>query len=143
MINIFLGGTCNKSSWRKLLIEKLDLERIAVFNPEVDDWNDEAKRNEIWHRENDDLCIYVITPKMIGFKSLAEIAEDGYKRSEKTILCIFEEANIKFSNFQKIEILLIRTLISNNNIVTLYNLDDLAEYINSFKKAEINILNRI
>ena len=43
---VFLGGTCNKSKWRDELI---DLLKIDYFNPVVDDWNEEAQKEEKKH----------------------------------------------------------------------------------------------
>jgi len=43
-MRVFLGGTCNKSTWRQRLIKLL---KIDYFNPVVDDWNEEALRIDI------------------------------------------------------------------------------------------------
>jgi len=37
MKRVFLGGTCNNSKWRDVLIPRL---KIDYFNPVVDDWNE-------------------------------------------------------------------------------------------------------
>lgn len=36
---IFLGGTCNESTWRDRVIKKL---KIDYFNPVVEDWTPEC-----------------------------------------------------------------------------------------------------
>lgn len=90
MTNVFLGGTCNESTWRERLIEKL-LPQITYFHPVVDDWNEEAQQNEIRERENCDVCLYVLTPKMTGYYSIAEVVDDSNKRPDKTVLCIINE----------------------------------------------------
>lgn len=122
-----------------MLIQKLDLNKIEVFNPIVENWNFEAKQNEIWHRENDDLCVYVLTPEMIGHISITEIIEDSKNRTNKTLLCILEN-NKKYNTYQKVIILLTRLLIIENEINIFYCLEDLANYINNYKKTDINIL---
>ena len=41
MKKIFLGGTCNKSNWRDIFIEKATkagLNSQSYFNPVVDNW---------------------------------------------------------------------------------------------------------
>ena len=85
---IFLGGTCNESTWREELIEMVDGE---CFNPVVDDWNEEAQARELEVRANADMVVYVITPKMTGVYSIAEVIDDSNKRPEKTIFCILDE----------------------------------------------------
>jgi hypothetical protein len=87
MVKVFLGGTCNESIWRELLIPMLDID---YFNPVVDDWNEECQLREIQERENADFCLYVITPLMLGMYSIAEVVDDSNKRPEKTILCVLD-----------------------------------------------------
>lgn len=83
MATVFMGGTCNGSTWREKLIE-LHPE-IDWFNPVVDDWNEEAQKREIEARETCDYVLYVITPKMTGAYSIAEVVDDSNKRPQKTL----------------------------------------------------------
>lgn len=46
MISVFLGETCNQSTWRDELLTMLDQDKVKAFNPVVDDWNEEAQINE-------------------------------------------------------------------------------------------------
>ena len=85
---VFLGGTCNNSTWRDKLISLL---KIDYFNPVVDDWTPECQDEEIRQRELCDYCLYTITPKMTGVYSIAEVVDDSNKRPEKTILCVLDE----------------------------------------------------
>jgi len=86
---VFLGGTCNESSWRDDLIPLLT--NIDYFNPVVEDWTPECQDEEIRQREECDFVLYVITPKMTGVYSIAEAIDDSNKRPEKTIFCILEK----------------------------------------------------
>ena len=88
---VFLGGTCNKSTWRNEIIPHLSNAGIAYFNPVVDEWNAEAQANELREREECDFCLYGITPKMTGVYSIAEVVDDSNKRPEKTVLVIMKE----------------------------------------------------
>ncbi|MDR1818841.1 MAG: nucleoside 2-deoxyribosyltransferase domain-containing protein, partial [Methanobrevibacter sp.] len=54
MNKVFLGGTCNGSGWRDELKKQL---KIPYFDPVVDDWDEEAQKNEIKERENADYCL--------------------------------------------------------------------------------------
>jgi len=83
-MKVFLGGTCNESDWRSVLIDGLKMD---YFNPVVDDWTQECMAKEIEERKNCDFCLYVITPKMTGVYSIAEAIDDSNKRPKKTIFC--------------------------------------------------------
>lgn len=58
-MKVFLGGTCNESTWRDQLISML---KIDFFNPVVEDWTPECQEEEIKQRNECDFCLYVITP---------------------------------------------------------------------------------
>jgi hypothetical protein len=81
-LTIFLGGTCNGSTWRDELIPKLNHN---YFNPVVENWTPEAQAEELKQRVLCDICLYVITPKMTGFYSIAELIDDSIKRPTKTV----------------------------------------------------------
>lgn len=81
---VFLGGTCNGSTWRQTLKSLLT---IHYFDPVVDDWTPECQVEERKQRELCDYCLYVITPKMAGVYSIAEVVDDSNKRPEKTVFC--------------------------------------------------------
>ena len=85
---VFLGGTCNESKWRDKLIPML---KIDYFNPVVDDWTEECYQEELRQREICDYCLYVITPRMTGVYSIAEVVDDSNKRPNKTILCVLRK----------------------------------------------------
>lgn len=87
MKKVFLGGTCNDSLWRDALIPKLT---INYYNPVVPNWTEAFKQKEIKERLSADYCLYVITSKMKGVYSIAEIIEDSNKRPEKTVFCFSE-----------------------------------------------------
>lgn len=134
IIKVFLGGTCNNSTWREELIFKLNNNKIIAFNPMVENWNEEARNNEKWHRNNDDFCVYVLTSEMIGDNSFIEIMEDSLKRPKKTIVCILEDKNKPFNTLQKIKVLLVKLIVSDNNIKYFLNLDEIADYLNNYEE---------
>ncbi len=91
MKRVFLGGTCNGSTWRNCMMIYLHNEGMEYFNPVVDDWNDVAMENELREREICDFCLYTITPKMTGVYSIAEVVDDSNKRPEKTVLVLMRD----------------------------------------------------
>lgn len=84
MKKVFLGGTCNQSEWRATLIPDLNID---YFDPVVPEWNEAAYQKELHERATCDYCLYVITAKMKGVYSIAEVIDDSNKRPEKTIFC--------------------------------------------------------
>jgi len=101
-MRVFLGGTCNKSTWRDLLISQLP-SSLSYFNPVVDNWTPEHLANELREREICDIIVYAITPKMKGIYSIAEAVDDSNKRPSKTVFAIlpkdglwsFKESTLK------------------------------------------------
>jgi len=87
-MKVFLGGTCAESEWRDNLIKMLEID---YFNPVVDDWTEECMEEEKRQRESCDFCLYVITPRMQGVYSIAEVVDDSNKQPKKTILCVLYE----------------------------------------------------
>lgn len=87
-MKVFLGGTCNESTWRNELISML---KIDYFNPVVDDWNEEAYQRELKERQECEYVLYVITPKMTGVYSIAEVVDDSNKRPLSTLFVFLTE----------------------------------------------------
>lgn len=88
MKRVFLGGTCNGSTWRNELIPELDKIGVDYFNPVVEKWDSKAQIEEIVQRQYCDIILYVITSDMSGFYSIAEAIDDSNKRPDKTIFCV-------------------------------------------------------
>lgn len=136
-VKIFLGGTCGKSTWRGELLEKLDSEKFEAFNPVVPNWTKECREIEDFHRNNDDICLYVITPEGTGFYSFVEVTDDSNKRPKQTVLCVLESANgVSFEGHTRKCALKTMKLVAENGVPTFDNLDDLATYLNGYQKEE-------
>lgn len=132
---VFLGGTCNNSTWRDKLIPLL---KIDYFNPVVDDWTPECQDEEIRQRELCDYCLYTITPKMTGVYSIAEVVDDSNKRPEKTILCVLDEddENI-FSETQIKSLKQVKEMVKNNGANVFDSLEDIASFLNKTNKNDL------
>ena len=133
MKRVFLGGTCQESTWRQQLIPML---KIDYFDPVVDDWDEEAQQKELYEREYCDYCLYLITPKMEGFYSIAEVVDDSNKRPDKTILCILAydtkgEKGMNFTSKQEKSLSAIARMIERNGAKFFNNLNDVANYLNN------------
>lgn len=133
-MKVFLGGTCNNSTWRETLIPML---KISYFNPVVKHWTEEAQIEELQQREESDFCLYVITPKMTGVYSIAEVVEDSIKRPQKTILCILavDDEEI-FTLSQMNSLLQVEKMVERNGVKVCYGLPGMANYLNGKAKHE-------
>ncbi len=127
-MKIFLGGTCNGSKWREKFIPCLP-DSIGYFNPVVDDWNEEARLQELHERQNCDFCLYTITPKMTGVYAIAEAVDDSNKRPEKTMFCILDtDETATFSEPQLKSLASVKALILRNGGACFHALEDVAIY---------------
>lgn len=126
MKRVFLGGTCNESSWREDLISIL---KIDYFNPIVEEWNEEDRKRELKEKEICDFCLYVITPKMKGFYSIAEVIDDSNKRPEKTIFCVLtKDGNQKFDAKQLNSFDAIKKMVKRNGGKVFSSLEEISKY---------------
>ncbi|GAA0083024.1 nucleoside 2-deoxyribosyltransferase domain-containing protein [Clostridium sp. CTA-6] len=142
MKKVFLGGTCNDSKWRNKLIQLL---KIDYFNPVVEDWTPECMAEEIRQRETCDFCLYVITPRMTGVYSIAEVIDDSNKRPQKTIFCYLEKedddfakqltsmpvAKLKFDKGQLRSLKQVGKMIERNGGKYFKTLEEVADYLNN------------
>ena len=92
---IFLGGTCNESTWREKFIKNINNNKYECFNPVVDDWDEKAYQNELKERASCDICLYCITSEMTGIYSIAEVVDDSHLRPDKTVFCCIEKGFTK------------------------------------------------
>lgn len=130
---VFLGGTANDSKWRDILIAKL---KVPYFNPVVVDWTDEAKEEELYQRENCNWLLYVITPRMIGLYSLAEIIDDSNKNPDRTLVAIINNdigddgKSIKFIPEIYDSLIDISNMAVRNGAMLFTSLDEIAIFLN-------------
>ncbi len=127
-MKVFLGGTCNNSTWREELIPLL---KTNYFNPVVSDWTPECMAEELHQREICDICLYVITPKMTGVYSIAEVIDDSNKRPNKTIFAILrEDGNDRFTDGQWKSLGEVAKMVRRNGGTSFESIEDVATSIN-------------
>jgi hypothetical protein len=126
---VFLGGTCNGSNWRLNLIPLLTID---YFNPVVENWTPECQEREIRERETCDFCLYVITPKMTGVYSIAEVADDSNKRPQKTVFCFLpEDEGAVFTPAQIKSLTQTGKLVASNGGKVFSTLQEVAAFLNT------------
>lgn len=126
--SVFLGGTCNGSEWRDRLIEML---RVPYFNPVVPNWTPECMAKEVQEREVSSQRLYVITPKMTGIFSIAELTEDAIRSPNHTIACFLpEDGEAKFTDTQWKSITQVIELLKRNGCTVVAHLEAAADILN-------------
>ena len=128
MKKVFLGGTCNDSTWRDEIIPLLN---INYFNPVVKNWTPQCQEEEIKQREKCDYVLYVITPKLTGLYSIAEVIDDSNKRPEKTLFCyLITDGDYVFNNAQLSSLKAIKDMVIRNDALYFNSLLEVADYLN-------------
>jgi hypothetical protein len=135
-IKVFLGGTCAGTTWRDKLIKLLE-PNIDYFNPVVDDWTPACQEREIKERQECDFVLYVITPKMKGVYSIAEVVQDSNVRPDKTIFCVLEQdyskmgysETLTFDEFQIRSLNMVKQIVHDNGAKVCTDLQHIADYI--------------
>jgi hypothetical protein len=133
---VFLGGTCGSSKWRELVKPHLLIE---YYDPVcVGEWTHEAYLRELQERETADFVAYVITPKMTGVYSIAEVVDDSNKRPAKTLFChLATDDEAVFSKAQLKSLIAVATMVKNNGGKVFEDLDELIRYLNTYAEPEI------
>ena len=128
---VFLGGTCNGSKWRDDIKPQL---KIDYFDPVCSgEWTHEAYLRELQERETADFVLYVITPKMTGVYSIAEVVDDSNKRPEKTLFCFLEKDDPKaFSPVQIKSLNAVAKMVKNNGGKVFETLAEIVRFLNTF-----------
>lgn len=130
-MKVFLGGTCNESTWRNRIIPMLEID---YFNPIVDDWNEAAQQQELEERKTCDFCLYAITPKMTGVYAIAEVIDDSNKRPEKTVFVLLrDDEKYSFSAPQCKSLMAVANMVIHNGGQVFYNLNHAAAWMNEAK----------
>lgn len=129
MKKVFLGGTTNNSNWRDQLVPMLTIDS---FNPVVKEWNEAAQEEEIRQRKNCDYVLYVITPKMEGVYSVAEVVDDSNKRPEKTVFCYqLTDDDKEFTKHQLKSMAMVGRMVKENGGKCFETLEEVANFLNN------------
>jgi hypothetical protein len=127
-MKVFLGGTCYESTWRNRIISMLKVEN---FNPVVEDWTLDCMAEEIRQRETCDIVLYVITPKMTGVYSVAEVVDDSNKRPYRTVFVrLRDDGDSKFDEGQWRSLGAVAQMVEKNGAAVFTDLKSAALAIN-------------
>eukprot|EP00002_Diphylleia_rotans_P007836 TRINITY_DN1750_c0_g1_i2.p1 TRINITY_DN1750_c0_g1~~TRINITY_DN1750_c0_g1_i2.p1 ORF type:complete len:532 (-),score=128.02 TRINITY_DN1750_c0_g1_i2:539-2134(-) len=81
-VSVFLGGSCNPTTWRKdISMPMLSQSSITYYNPQVDDWYPELMELERKAKDSCAVLLYSIDNQTRAIASMLEVAEFlGYSR---------------------------------------------------------------
>lgn len=126
---VFLGGTCNNSTWRDRLIPDL---KIPYFNPVVEDWTEECQTEELRQRRVCSKLLYVITPLMVGVYSIAEVVDDANNFPKRTVFCVLDSDNgEEFSKAQRKSLKAVEDLVRRRGGIVCKDLDEVSQVLNA------------
>lgn len=131
-MKVFLGGTCNDSDWRDKIIPMLTID---YFNPVVPDWNQQSYIEELKQRKECDINLYVITPKMTGVYSIAEVVDDSNKRKHHSTVFVMlrKDGEQEFTFGQWKSLAAVEEMVKNNGAKVCKSLKEAAEFCNNFR----------
>ena len=128
---VFLGGTCNESTWREELIKML---KIGYYDPVSNNWTPKLKKEELDQRDDCEFLLYCITPKMTGVYSIAEAVDDSNKRAKKMLFCVLKkDGKDVFDDAQEMSLNSVAKMITENGGKCFRSLKSVADYLNGEK----------
>lgn len=135
MKKVFLGGTVvgidQLYGWRGKLIPML---KIPYFNPVVKKYGKIEREEEYNQKEKIcDFNLFVITPDIRGYFSIAEVTDLSNKKPKGTILCVLDETfenDRKFNKAQLASLDRVGEMIVKNGAKYFKSLKEVADYLN-------------
>eukprot|EP00049_Salpingoeca_infusionum_P008818 m.145334 g.145334 ORF g.145334 m.145334 type:complete len:353 (-) comp14140_c0_seq5:503-1561(-) len=74
-IDVFLGGSCNPTTWRKdLALPRFELAGLTYYNPQVDDWTPDLVDIEAEAKRVATVLLFCIDGQTRAISSLVEVA---------------------------------------------------------------------
>ena len=123
---IFLGGTCNNSTWRDQLIAP---EGFEFFNPQLPagvEWEKHHQDAEEAAKKNAAIQVYVITPEITGVFSIAEMVAMAFTNRERLVAGIIGE----FAPFMQKSMDAVARLLQEQGVYVARSMEDLQEELN-------------
>lgn len=115
--------------------------KVDFFNPVVTEWDEKAYQKELYEREHCDFCLFVITPLMEGYYGLAEVIDDSYKKTDRTIFCyLHREGEYAFSPQQIQGLQHAAMVVKQNGGLVFDTLQQVIDYLNQAEENKDNII---
>jgi hypothetical protein len=93
---IFLGGSCNPTTWRPdIAIPLLESAGVEYYNPQVEDWGPELVAIEAAAKEEADVLLFVIDSQTRAIASMLEATE--YICTGRHVVLVIEYPSTAFT----------------------------------------------
>jgi hypothetical protein len=113
--------------------------KMDYYNPVVPEWTEEAYQRELVERTVCDVCLYVLTPKIAGYYSIAEVADDSNKRPHKTVFCILlEDDGLQFDAHQYRSLQKVGKIVTENGGYFCEGMEALVQHLRSRQQVKAN-----
>jgi len=87
--SVFLGGSCNPTTWRKdTAIPLLEAEGISFYNPQVDNWHEGLVQLEADAKAESGILLFVIDEDTRAIASILEATE--YTVAERNVFLVVD-----------------------------------------------------
>ena len=129
-MKVFLGGTCNGSEWRGVLKALLTID---YFDPAVEEWNAQDQLRELEERQQADYLLYVLTARMTGVYSIAEVIDDTHRRPGCVLFCVLEkfEGWLRFTEPMRRSLTAVERMVVRNGGYVFQSLSAIALWLNT------------
>ena len=75
-VSVFLGGSCNPTTWRKnIAVPILQRAGVGFFNPQVDEWSEDLVALEAVRKQHASILLFVVNGSARSIASMVEAAE--------------------------------------------------------------------
>ncbi len=86
---IFLGGSCNPTTWRKdTAMPSLEAADVTFYNPQVDDWHEGLVQLEADAKAESEILLFVIDGQTRAIASILEATE--YTMAGRNVLLVID-----------------------------------------------------
>lgn len=100
---IFLGGSCNPTTWRTdVAIPLLESAGVEYYNPQVEDWSPELVEIEARAKEEADVLLFVIDSQTRAIASMLEATE--YICTGRRVVLVVQEIDHVDPSYSLVEI---------------------------------------
>jgi hypothetical protein len=147
--SIFLGGSCNPTTWRAdIAVPMLTAAEVPFFNPQVEDWTEDCVAIEAKEKEKSPMLLFVIDKETRALASIAEATE--YIFRGRNIVLVIEDvpADMTYDGVATSQAELndlnrsrtyLRDVCSRHAVVCLGDVEDAVNYvIRNYKSGEAN-----
>ncbi|EYC22198.1 hypothetical protein Y032_0017g3207 [Ancylostoma ceylanicum] len=136
MYDVFLGGSCGTTVWRRqLVIPFLKKKAISYYDPQRSVWSENMIYEESIAKERSSLFLFVIDPATVNATSFLEIAYFAARKSPKLVVVFLGKTEWKQKAHpddlpdRNRTCMLLDRILDAHDVPMLYSIQDALDYI--------------